>query len=577
MADNTESIGGVSVAITGDASQLTTALSAAQSQAQAAGQKIASSLGQGFHDTSQKLNIFAELMQQSQTEEGRAAQAAQQLANALRLAGGAATQATPQIQTTVRAAEQISQASKHAVTDIQAVSGTLRTLDGNQGIRAAERFLASIPGIAPALQSIFPVVGAIAFAEILVRMGEHIGKMVGLWGGVTEAEKKTTDQANDLDREISQIAADIQKLDNATFGAIYGEAALKAREADQAAQGLLHANNNVAASYVQIAAKLKTIDPAQIGAKTRDVITSGHATFVQQLTDINEIRKAMDALEAHAAHPLTGGSLKNTEKEVEVLREGLLKAELQVEQNQKQATSLAHAANKQLLDDSIAVRNAQVAADAEKARLQAEAARKEEESERRQIDDILRRKKEQAEADAEAIRGQEELNRAAQQLYDTNRRYNDEVERGNRLMKIGGVELANKSSEELSGQRPPTRGEQTKQEPVNEGVQQRLVAMGQQRIADELKLQQVGIETNNEIQSRIGNLQQELAAAQKTNVPIETRLKLEQEILQAKIAQAAANGQTDQTDKLAAAANSSTSADIDPVEGARPWRRRAEH
>ena len=38
-------------------------------------------------------------------------------------------------------------------------------------------------------------------------------------------------------------------------------------------------------------------------------------------------------------------------------------------------------------------------------------------------------------------------------------------------------------------------------------------------------------------------------------MPIETRLKLEQEILQAKIAQAAANGQGDQTDKLAAAQN----------------------
>ena len=90
----------------------------------------------------------------------------------------------------------ISGASHKAVTDIQAVSGTLRTLDGNQGIRAAERFLTMIPGLAPALQAAFPLVGAIAFAEVVGRAVEHFQKL-GL--GAQEAEEKI----NSAFREIN--------------------------------------------------------------------------------------------------------------------------------------------------------------------------------------------------------------------------------------------------------------------------------------------------------------------------------------------------------------------------------------
>jgi hypothetical protein len=65
-----------------------------------------------------------------------------------------------------------------AVSEMQAVSGTLRLveLDFTRNIRAVEKFITMIPGIGAALQVAFPVVGAIAFLGIIAKMGEEIAK-----------------------------------------------------------------------------------------------------------------------------------------------------------------------------------------------------------------------------------------------------------------------------------------------------------------------------------------------------------------------------------------------------------------
>lgn len=66
----------------------------------------------------------------------------------------------------------------HGVSGVQAVSGALRVLEGGitNNLRAAERFTANILGLGPILQAAFPVIGAIAFAGILVKVGEEVGK-----------------------------------------------------------------------------------------------------------------------------------------------------------------------------------------------------------------------------------------------------------------------------------------------------------------------------------------------------------------------------------------------------------------
>lgn len=76
-----------------------------------------------------------------------------------------------------------SQAMGHAtVSSAMAASAAIRVVEGNvtNNIRAAERFIATIPGVGRALQLAFPVVGAIAFAgvigELVKRVVEFIDK-----------------------------------------------------------------------------------------------------------------------------------------------------------------------------------------------------------------------------------------------------------------------------------------------------------------------------------------------------------------------------------------------------------------
>jgi hypothetical protein len=64
----------------------------------------------------------------------------------------------------------------HGVTGVQAVSGALRVLEGGitNNLRAAERFTANVLGLGPVLQAAFPVIGALAFGGVVVKVGEEI-------------------------------------------------------------------------------------------------------------------------------------------------------------------------------------------------------------------------------------------------------------------------------------------------------------------------------------------------------------------------------------------------------------------
>lgn len=75
------------------------------------------------------------------------------------------------------AGNQAAKAGMHMVAPWQASSAALRVMEGNMtnNIRAAERFLAMIPGVGKALQAAFPVVGAIALAGVV---GKLIGEVV---------------------------------------------------------------------------------------------------------------------------------------------------------------------------------------------------------------------------------------------------------------------------------------------------------------------------------------------------------------------------------------------------------------
>jgi len=72
------------------------------------------------------------------------------------------------------------------VTNVQATSGALRVLEGNMtnNLRAAERFVANVLGLGPALKFAFPVVGAVALGGLLVELSS---KAVEFWKSVRDA------------------------------------------------------------------------------------------------------------------------------------------------------------------------------------------------------------------------------------------------------------------------------------------------------------------------------------------------------------------------------------------------------
>ena len=153
MAD--ELIGGIGVTVTADYAPLLAQLDAAEGAARAGGEQIAASLTQGMDAGSE---------------------AADRLAAAL---GGESAAAAASVGSSRAAAagfEAMAAGAKHGVTEIQALSGGIRVLEGSQGIRAAERFLASIPGIGAAFQAAFPLIGLAAISEMFSRIGEEIHK-----------------------------------------------------------------------------------------------------------------------------------------------------------------------------------------------------------------------------------------------------------------------------------------------------------------------------------------------------------------------------------------------------------------
>ena len=93
------------------------------------------------------------------------------------------------------AEELLSGASHHAVTDVQATSAAIRSLEGNGGIRAVEQFAAKTLGLGPLMNAIFPVVGALAFGSILLSTGEKI----------YEVEQKAVHAADETGRAFETL------------------------------------------------------------------------------------------------------------------------------------------------------------------------------------------------------------------------------------------------------------------------------------------------------------------------------------------------------------------------------------
>jgi hypothetical protein len=105
----------------------------------------------------------------------------------------------------------------------QASSAALRVAEGNMtnNIRAAERFLATIPGVGRALQVAFPVVGAVALLGVFARMGNEVVDFIKKTNRIPQAletafrESLLSGQsaADELQKENDALDNQIAKLE----------------------------------------------------------------------------------------------------------------------------------------------------------------------------------------------------------------------------------------------------------------------------------------------------------------------------------------------------------------------------
>jgi hypothetical protein len=129
-----------------------------------------------------------------------------------------------------------------------AASGALRVLEGNvtNNIRAAERFLGTLPAVSALLEKAFPVVGAIALAgvvyELAERFGQFVTKNIGAAGAITQAmenvQQSTRMSTHEIELSNAKLDEQIAKLEHKPMNALELALAQGRVEADRLTRSL---------------------------------------------------------------------------------------------------------------------------------------------------------------------------------------------------------------------------------------------------------------------------------------------------------------------------------------------------
>lgn len=190
MGSAANSLGVVSVQVTADGSQLQRTLDILTSQAAASGGKMAVAF----------TSATGPAAALTQAAEGLAGVTVKLTAD---------TAALVQVTNAGAAAQRNFASAAHgSVTEIQATSGALRVLEGSGGIRAAERFLTLIPGLGPALQAAFPIIGAIALFDALTRLADKVIDLKGAQEALAKATEESDKAAQHLAETLDHLTVE---------------------------------------------------------------------------------------------------------------------------------------------------------------------------------------------------------------------------------------------------------------------------------------------------------------------------------------------------------------------------------
>lgn len=526
-----ESAGSVYVTIDGDASPLLAKYAQAESASRAAGQRVASAFGAGTAQATGIVDQFGRAVQST------LAPTQEMATEAVRAAAAEAGLAS--------STDTATSAMAHQVSQIQATSGTLRTLSGEGGIRAAERFLASIPGIGAALQSAFPLIGLLALTELIDRAAEHFGK-------ASAAAKEFAEGMQKADQEATRLGSAIQRLDQEIFAIKFGQTAADAHESALAIDGIAAAAHRAALAMAeQQLASAKS--QAQAKAATDAQLAGGLGTF-------------------EGGPALSPAANVDNDPAVKLARQNLANAQNQIVEDQKKGSLEAVKTLQSSADDTQGIYNKQT----EAANKAAAAQRKLEEEGKQLSDEGLVWRNQQIEA-------QERSADAVQKWAERNYEANQRVNASNEETALKFQEYADKYAEyrakieaaDAKGNLEPRP--ELAETPINVPLNQRLkgVTPGSQSnigapetltlpgiappggtagaLSASNQFSELGGKTQGQIDAQIAQQQRLKDAERDVNAPLQERLTIEQKLLDLKIQSATANGQSDNADKIAAA------------------------
>lgn len=202
----------------------TSQLEAGMQKATAATQQYTNSATIGFNSVKEAEAALAEaqemLGQSASQGNAQAAAIIAQYQAAVTAAKAAVQNETVAVEENTAVHNANNQAIRTGITDRMAAAAAIRVFEGGiQGnVRAAENFLTSILKVGPALQVAFPVIGAIALGEVLVRVGarvyelyENIVNLKAEIAALGEASEKTAKQAADANYRWVESQAELLK------------------------------------------------------------------------------------------------------------------------------------------------------------------------------------------------------------------------------------------------------------------------------------------------------------------------------------------------------------------------------
>jgi hypothetical protein len=220
-----------------DTSSLQAGMAQGVSVVEASAQKMAAS----FAEAKTAVKAATDAMSAAQLQFGKAAEQGSEQARAilnqyaaeLNSAKAQLAELTAAEEEETAAADANTEAHTRQVSALMATGSSIRVLEGNimGSNRAAANFLATSLGLGPVLQAAFPVIGALAFGEVIDQITEKMAKFAfrledmgtalggDFWTGLKAELEGVGDIFDNAQKKIAEANVQIQQLQKQTIAA----------------------------------------------------------------------------------------------------------------------------------------------------------------------------------------------------------------------------------------------------------------------------------------------------------------------------------------------------------------------